>query len=184
MRLKYMSQVSAAALLAVAFGSPQAMAQLSGQVTSAEEGAMEGVVVSAKKEGSNITTSVISNAQGRYTIPADRLEAGKYLISIRAVGYDLDGPKDVTLAAGAPTAAPPAADIKRRKTRNLSRQLTNAEWMLSMPGTEDEKLGMINCVSCHTHERIVKSSHDADAFVQVIARMNGYAQVSNPLKPQ
>src|SRR5262245_2982306 len=180
MRLKYMSQVSAAALLAVAFGSPQAMAQLSGKVSSAEEAAMEGVVVSAKREGSNITTSVITNAEGRYTIPADRLEAGKYIISIRAVGYDLDGPRDVTIAPGAPT----AADIKLRKTRNLSRQLTNAEWMLSMPGTDDDKLTMINCVSCHTHERIMKSTHDADQFVQVIARMNGYAQVSNPLKPQ
>src|SRR5262249_25738746 len=27
-------------------------------------------------------------------------------------------------------------------------------------------------------------THDADEFVQVIARMNGYAQVSQPIKPQ
>jgi streptogramin lyase len=39
-------------------------------------------------------------------------------------------------------------------------------------------------VSCHTLERIVKSTHDADEFVQVISRMNGYAQVSQPIKPQ
>jgi len=176
---KWMSGVSTATL-ALVLVSPQAMAQLTGQVTSAEEGAMEGVVVSAKKADSNITTSVITSAQGRFTIPADRLDAGKYTISTRAVGYDLDGPKEVTMAAGAPT----TADIKLRKTRNLSRQLTNAEWMLSMPGSEDDKLGMINCVSCHTHERILKSTYDADQFVQIIGRMNGYAQVSNPLKPQ
>jgi virginiamycin B lyase len=30
----------------------------------------------------------------------------------------------------------------------------------------------------------VKSVHTADEFVQVIARMNGYAQVSQPIKPQ
>jgi len=54
------------------------------------------------------------------------------------------------------------------------------EWMLSIPGSEDDKLNMINCVSCHTHERIVKSNYDADAFVQVISRMNSYAQVSKP----
>ena len=56
--------------------------------------------------------------------------------------------------------------------------------MMSVPGTEDQKLQLINCVSCHTVERIMKSSHDADEFVQVIARMNGYAQVSQPIKPQ
>ena len=55
---------------------------------------------------------------------------------------------------------------------------------MSVPGTDDDKLQLINCVSCHTLERVVKSSHDADEFVQVIARMNGYAQVSQPIKPQ
>jgi hypothetical protein len=137
---------------------------------------MEGVVVSAKRADSNITISVISNAQGRFTIPADRLPPGQYTITTRAVGYDLDGPKQATIAAGGPT----SVDVKLRKTRNLSHQLTNAEWMLSMPGNDEDKLAMINCVSCHTHERIMKSSHNAEDFVGVIQRMNGYAQVSNP----
>ena len=39
---------------------------------------MEGVVVSAKKDGSTITISVVTDAQGRYAFPADRLEPGKY----------------------------------------------------------------------------------------------------------
>ena len=34
---------------------------LSGQVSSTEEGMMEGVLVSAKKEGSTVTTTVVSN---------------------------------------------------------------------------------------------------------------------------
>jgi virginiamycin B lyase len=180
---KWLSSVSTAALallLVPAVGSPQAMAQLAGQVTSAEEGPMEGVVVSAKRAGSTITTSVITNAQGRFSIPAARVEPGSYSIEIRATGYELDGPKAATVAAGQPT----SADLKLKKTRNLAKQLTNAEWMLSMPGTEDEKLQMINCVSCHTLERIMKSSYDADQFVQVVSRMNGYAQVSQPIKPQ
>ena len=84
---RWFSGVSTLALLLV---SPQAMAQLTGQVTSAEEGAMEGVVVSAKKDGSNITTSVITNAQGRYSIPAARVEPGQYSIDIRATGFELD----------------------------------------------------------------------------------------------
>ena len=170
-------------ILASSFSLPalaQQAAALSGSVTSAEEGAMEGVIVSAQKEGSNITVSVISDDKGHYSFPADRLGAGKYRISIRAVGYDLDGPKAAELADGKAG----AADIKLRKTRNLSHQLTNAEWMMSIPGTEDQKLQMINCVSCHTHERIMKSTYDEDDFVKIQERMASYAQVSQPIKPQ
>jgi virginiamycin B lyase len=59
---------------------------LSGQVSSAEEGVMEGVLVSAKKDGSNIRITVVTDAQGRYSFPAAKLEPGHYQISIRAVG--------------------------------------------------------------------------------------------------
>src|SRR4051812_47779989 len=62
---------------------------LTGKVTSQEEGAMEGVLVSAKRAGSTITTTVVSNAQGQYSFPRDRLEPGKYSVAIRAVGYEL-----------------------------------------------------------------------------------------------
>jgi virginiamycin B lyase len=158
----------------------QGAAALAGQVTSAEEGPMPGVIVSARKDASTITVSVVSDDQGRYSFPASRLEPGRYNLQARAVGYDLEGPKATEIAGGQPT----TADLKLRKTRNLSRQLTNAEWMMSVPGTDDDKAHLINCVSCHTLERVVKSTHDADELVNVIARMNGYAQVSHVLKPQ
>ena len=181
-----LSRILAAALaflIVVAFVSSPAAAQgaaLSGQVSSAEEGAMEGVVVSARKQGSNITVSVVTNAEGGYSFPAGRLEAGQYEIATRAVGYDLDGPKTATVTAGENT----STDLKLKKTRNISRQLTNAEWMMSAPGTDEDKANFINCVSCHTLERVMKSTYNADEFVAVIARMNGYAQVSQPIKPQ
>jgi virginiamycin B lyase len=189
--LKYLSLTAAAALAATSTAMfthlidvPQASAQgaaaLSGQVTSAEEGAMEGVIVSAKKDGSTITVSVVTNEQGRYSFPAGRLGAGHHALSTRATGYDLAGPAAAEIAAGAPA----QVDLKLRKTRNLSKQLTNAEWMMSMPGSDDDKLQLLNCVSCHTLERVVKSTHDVDEFVQVVTRMQGYAQVSQPIKPQ
>ena len=58
---------------------------LTGKVSSQEEGAMEGVVVSAKRDGSTMTISVVSDSQGQYSFPQDRLEPGTYAISIRAV---------------------------------------------------------------------------------------------------
>ncbi len=76
------------------------------------------------------------------------------------------------------------ADLKLKKTRNLPSQLTNAEWMMSMPGTEDQKAQLLNCNGCHTIERIVRSTHNADEFTLVLNRMANYAQVSQPIKPQ
>jgi len=99
--------------------SPPAAAQtsavLAGSVSSAEEGMMEGVLVSARKDGSTITTTVVSDNQGHYAFPAGRLEPGRYALSIRAVGYDLAGPKDAALEAGRTA----AVDLKLVKTKNL-----------------------------------------------------------------
>ena len=93
----------ALALLAGGINGAYAQNALTGRVSSNEE-AMEGVLVSAKKDGASITTTVATDAQGRYSFPAGRIEPGKYAISIRAVGYKLDGPKTVDVPTG--TTAP------------------------------------------------------------------------------
>src|SRR5215216_4361130 len=77
----------------------QTAVALSGKVTSTQEPVMEGVVVSAKMEGSTKTISVVTNEKGEYSFPATKLEPGKYTISIRAAGYDLGGAKAVDVAA-------------------------------------------------------------------------------------
>jgi hypothetical protein len=137
-------------------GTTSAAAQtaLSGRVSSAEEATMEGVVVSAKKDGSTVTVSVVSDAQGRFAFPAARLEPGKYSIKIRAAGYQLDGTATAAVDAGKEA----TVDLKLKKLRSLSAHLTNAEWLHSMPGTEQQKKFLLNCIGCHTLERIVKSS--------------------------
>src|ERR1700730_16424780 len=105
------------------FAEGQIATALTGQVTSEEEGPMEGVVVSAKLDGSTITVSVITDKQGRYSFPANRLEPGHYKLKIRAVGYALDGPGVADLAAQKTT----TAELKLRKAKNIVPQLTNAE---------------------------------------------------------
>src|SRR5262245_2501246 len=62
----------------------QVSAALTGVVSSQEEGPMEGVVVSAKRAGSTMTVTVMTDAQGRYAFPGSRLEPGAYAIRIRA----------------------------------------------------------------------------------------------------
>jgi hypothetical protein len=49
---------------------------LSGRVSSVEEGQMEGVLVSAKKAGSTITITVVTDEQGRYRFPSSKLPPG------------------------------------------------------------------------------------------------------------
>jgi virginiamycin B lyase len=158
----------------------QTPAALAGQVTSEAEGAMEGVVVTAHKDGSIVSVSVTSDAQGHYSFPENRLEPGHYTLAIRAVGYDLSAPATGDIAAEQTT----NVDLKLNKTKNLASQLTSSEWMKSMPGTEEQKAFLLNCVGCHTLERIVRSTHDANEWAQVIPRMMGYGAVSQPVKPQ
>jgi virginiamycin B lyase len=153
---------------------------LSGQVTSQEEGAMEGVLVSAKKDGSTITLTVVSDEQGRYQFPAGKLEAGHYALRIRAGGYDLESPSSVDISSGKGV----TADIKLRKAKNLASQLTNADWLTSFPGTPEQKASVQGCTHCHTLERIVRSHHDADEFMGVLDRMSRHTPESFPLMVQ
>ena len=146
-------------------------AALSGRVSSQEEGSMEGVQVSARKAGSTIKVTVASGQQGVYSFPRNRLEPGQYAIAIRAVGYDLDGPGTVEVTAQKTA----SLDLKLIKTKDLAAQLSNGEWLMSMPGTDDDKAALMgSCITCHTLERVVRSHHDATEFKKVIARMRTY----------
>jgi streptogramin lyase len=171
---------TAALALVVAAGESRAQTALAGTVTSVEEGAMEGVLVTARRDGATFAVTVVTDAQGHYGFPAARLEPGHYSLRIRAVGYDLDGKLTADVAAGAAA----TADLKLKKARDVSAQLTNAEWIESVPGTAVQKDALFNCVGCHTVERIVKSTHDTDEFVQTMKRMGSYANQSLPVRPQ
>src|SRR3954471_14886865 len=119
MRLRHLgllASVSFGAILLQAGLTTGAHAQaLSGTVSSTEEGNMEGVLVSAKKEGSTIAVTVVSDDKGNFAFPTDRLSPGKYTITIRAAGYTLVGPKDATVAAGQTA----KADVKVGNARNI-----------------------------------------------------------------
>src|SRR5271169_5334239 len=143
---------SLAGLLLATAAQAQSGTALTGKVTSAQEPVMEGVLVSAKLDGSNVTTTVVTNGQGVYSFPADKLAPGHYSIATRAVGYRLDGPKAANVMAGAAT----TADITLAKTNALANQLSNGEWLNSLPGDDRLKAALTNCVGCHTIQRIVQ----------------------------
>jgi streptogramin lyase len=184
-------------------GTPPAIA---GHVTAAD-GAMEGVVVTARAAGpegagdcsakpaepaagnqplactlprSVVSVSVTSDAKGDFHFPAARLSPGHYTLAIRAVGYVLAAPAGAQVAPGKTA----DVDLKLEPSKNLAGQLTDAEWMMSMPGTNEQKAQLLNCTGCHTLERVALSTHNSDEFMQVMHRMAGYGPVSQPIKPQ
>lgn len=183
------SSLTRLALLAIlvgysALGLPLAQSggatALTGQVSSSEEGLMEGVLVSARKPGSTLTITVVSDERGRYAFPRTKLDPGQYTLSIRAIGYDLDGSQSTSVVDRQTT----TADLKLRKTLDLAAQLSNAEWLDSFPGTDEQRASIRGCAHCHTLERVVRSKHDAPSFVSVIERMAGYPPLAFPLMPQ
>src|SRR5437867_3716357 len=155
-------------------------AALTGKVTSQAEGAMEGVLVGARKAGSTITTLVVSNAQGQYSFPRERLEPGKYVISVRAVGYEL--PKTSVDVTAQPTQLNLQLDQVTVASK-LATQLSNGEWLMSVPGTNDQKLGLAGCVNCHTLQRVMFSRFNPDEMAEVVQRMARHTNNSSPLHP-
>jgi streptogramin lyase len=153
---------------------------LSGKVTSQAEGAMEGVVVSAKAAGSTITVSVVSDAQGEYRFPEGRLEPGTYNVTIRAIGYDLSAPASVDVKGQSPA----QLDLALKKTARLSMQLTNAEWLVSIPGTQVQKNQLAGgCGECHTLQRPIFSRYDANDMAKVVQRMHTHTINAAPDHP-
>lgn len=152
---------------------------LTGRVTSAAEGPMEGVLVSAKLPGS-ITITVASDEQGRYSIPSSKLQAGRQIISVRAVGYELEGQADAIITPNQTV----TKDLTLIKARDLASQLSNSEWLASFPGTEQQKASIRACTHCHTLERIARSRYDTEKLTSVIERMSTYPQLSFPFMIQ
>ena len=173
------------ALLVLICGCRGAVAEtrdiaLSGIVTSAREGSMEGVLVSARRQGSPVTVTVVADAIGRFAFPAARLSPGIHDITIRAVGFELAAPVRAEITAGRQA----TLDLSLVGARNLAAQLSNTEWLTSMPGTAEQKRPLIECMSCHTLERIARSTLDAAALYPVLVRMTRYANNSTMEKPQ
>lgn len=153
---------------------------LTGIVHSDSEGPMEGVLVSAKRIDGTITVTVVSDHHGRYGFPASRMGPGTYRIEIRAVGYDAENPSMVVKIGKGKT----EADIKLNTTQELDAQLSDAEWLMSIPGASEQKQYLyMTCSHCHTLGPILKSTYDTDGWSSTFARMSKWDQGSSISKP-
>ncbi|MGH9785560.1 MAG: carboxypeptidase regulatory-like domain-containing protein, partial [Terriglobia bacterium] len=156
----------------------QGPAALNGVVSSQEEGRMEGVIVSAKKDGGTITVSVVSDNQGRYTFPGNRLQPGNYTLKTRATGFDLADPGTVRLEANKTA----QVDLKLQVTKDIAKQMEPADWFLSNPKIKDQLIDGVkfgqNCIGCHSLYPIMTSKYPANVWPSIFSRMFQYHSAS------
>ena len=100
---------------ASAQGAPPA---LGGKITSDREGPMEGVLVSAKKPGSTITVTVVSDASGAYAFPADRLAPGSYQLKVGPPATRLTAPARSSLRPARPRRPTSSSSPRRWSSSN------------------------------------------------------------------
>jgi virginiamycin B lyase len=155
---------------------------LTGRVSTTGEGPLEGVLVRARREGSTVTITVVSGADGTYRFPRERLQPGRYDLSIRASGYVL-AERDTSRPVEVREDATAQLDLALQPANVLERalQMTDPEWLSSYPLDDETKfLVFRDCSRCHTLQRPSMSTYTADQLAWVMKRMV-YSAGSTPM---
>jgi len=161
--------------LATAFGSVilassnlhAADVMLSGLIKSAAGEKMGGVTISAKAEGSPITTSVYTDDAGEYVFPP--LPSGKYNIWAQAITFE-------TAAAAVNLTGTTTQNFDMKTMSDWVRQLPGDELLAALPEAtpEDKRLKNIvrkNCTGCHTASYPLQHKFDEAGWFAVLNLM-------------
>ena len=146
---------------------------LAGSITTQGGDPMAGVSVSARAEGTPVTTSVFTDESGRYYFPplAPPLEAGPYRVWAQAVGYET--------ATGAVVLEPGrrvAQNLTLTATDNFSHQLSGVDWLKALPADtrEDRRLKevfRVTCTECHQAGLALQNRFDERGWQAIIDLM-------------
>lgn len=170
-RLALIAGVAAVAAPAVAaLWAPSAQAAdhlLAGIVTTSSGEALGGVTVSAKRQGSNITTSVFTDEQGNYYFPA--MPSGGYRVWAQAVTFG-------TAKAEVRLTATRHQTFTLKPLADFVPQLTGDVMIASLPEDtpEDVRLKQIvhnNCTGCHTPNYPLQHRFDEKGWTAIIDLM-------------
>jgi streptogramin lyase len=140
---------------------------LSGTITAAGGEKLSGVTVSAKQDGSTITTTVYTDAAGGYYFPP--LPAGRYRVWAQAVTFaTAQGEVDLSAKRHQDFTLSPLADYVR--------QLPGDEMIASLPGDtpEDARMKTLvrnNCTGCHTPSYPLQHRFDEAGWNHIIDLM-------------
>ncbi|HEX7967470.1 MAG TPA: carboxypeptidase regulatory-like domain-containing protein [Stellaceae bacterium] len=140
---------------------------LAGTVAGAPREALAGATVSAKPEGGTITTTVFSDADGRYYFPA--LPPGKYRVWAQARGFE-------PARAELDLAATRLQDFVLQPAADVVRQLTGDQLLAALPEAtpEERRLKRLvhnNCSGCHTPSYVLQHRFDEAGWTAVMDLM-------------
>ncbi|HEY7302029.1 MAG TPA: carboxypeptidase regulatory-like domain-containing protein [Xanthobacteraceae bacterium] len=181
-----LATVSLFALAAASVASHPAHADalLTGSITSAAGEKMGGVAVSAKAEGSPITTSVYTDESGAYYFPP--LPEGKYRVWAQAIKFQ-------TAKADIEINKTSRQDFVLQAMANQEdwiRQLPGDEFLAALPGdTPDDARIKVqvrkNCTGCHSASYPLQHRFDETGWSKVLDLMknvNVYGSYPRPDK--
>ena len=143
---------------------------LGGAIASQSGQKLEGVTVSAKLEGSTITTSVYTDTAGNYFFPP--LPAGKYRVWAQALGFEINkGAVDLAAAQRQNFTLQEITDPERR-----FRQLPGEMMVAALPEATAEdahmkKIFMNNCTACHSTSYALQFRFDEAGWNKIISMM-------------
>jgi streptogramin lyase len=158
------------ASFAMATGAQAADQLLAGSITSASGGKLEGVTVSAKRDGTTITTSVYTDQDGNYYFPPQ--PEGKYQVWAQALGFETaKGSVDLTATRKHNISLKPMTDAEA-----IYRQLPGELMVAALPeDTEDDarikKIFTNNCTGCHATGYALQFRFDEAGWNKIINMM-------------
>src|SRR5438093_10866426 len=151
-------------------GAQAADQLLAGAITSAAGQKLEGVTVSAKREGTTITTSVYTDESGNYYFPP--MAEGKYQVWAQALSFETaKGAVDLTATRKHSISLKPMADREA-----MIRQLPSELLVAALPEeTEDDarikKIFTNNCTACHSPGYALQFKFDEAGWNKIINLM-------------
>jgi len=169
--MRSMLLASAASLVVAGLAVPtDALAAdqlLTGTITSPSGEKLEGVTVSAKQEGTTITTSVYTDETGNYFFPP--LAGGKYQVWAQALGFETTkSPVDLSATKHQDLVLAPMTDPERR-IRQLPAELLVAALPEETP--EDVRIKKVftnQCTGCHQPGYVLQFRFDEAGWNKVI----------------
>ena len=165
--MRFALSASVALMSLVAAPAFAADAILSGAITSPAGDKMGGVTVSAKAEGATITTTVFTDADGRYYFPP--MAAGKYRVWAQALSFET-AKGEVDLAANT------AEDFTLKPMADYFRQLPGDLVLAALPEDNDtdkkmKRIVTTVCTGCHTPSFTLQHRFDEAGWTAILELM-------------
>ena len=136
---------------------------ISGRVSDVQGKTLPGIFVSARNSATGRTTYALTQAQGIFRIPD--LETGEYDVRVADRGWQGDAQR-VKLSGGTGS-----VNLTVKPDRIDVAELTSAELLPLLPEGEGKQILLSNCTGCHTLQKFVTGTWDANGWSGIVNSM-------------